>query len=418
MFRPWWFPEYWPQDQKKFDAILALISDVFQQYNYEHIWTPAVEPVEILKRGGDIVDKQVYGLYGLAQWSEDTKEYALHFDLTIPLARYILDHRQELSFPFKRYQMQPVRRGERTKRWRFKEFWQFDVDVVRPSASNVGVRYDIETVAVLDHAMQKVTDTFGISLDRVCKIAHIGVTKSWLSSLGVVSNQDAVLWLLDNYFKFEPAIFEEKLAEHVSNEQLQAVLMLIATKDTSVLIWCDGYEDLQNILSGLTALGVTYEYDVCIVRGHSYYKGMVCEWFQRDDIALGSLAGGGRYDNVTDFIDPKQSFSWVGTSLWRFVYAAIDQINTLSQTDSYLLLNFEETFEKIISLYTKFIADWKTVELYPTDAKFGKQLDYANKKWITHAVILWSDELARGIYKVKDLVTGDERIEQLATGNW
>lgn len=141
-----------------------------------------MEPVEILKKGGDVVDKQVFGLYGLAQGTDDVKEYALHFDLTVPLARYVLDHRQDITFPFKRYQMQPVRRGERTKRGRYKEFWQFDVDVVRPSASNVGVWYDMETVAVLSKAMQNVCNEFDISIDSVLKISHIGLTKAFLQS--------------------------------------------------------------------------------------------------------------------------------------------------------------------------------------------------------------------------------------------
>ncbi len=415
MLRPWWFPEFGPQDQKKFDAILEVITAVFQQYNYEHIWTPAVEPVEILKRGGDIVDKQVYGLYGLAQWSQDTKEYALHFDLTIPLARYILDRRQELSFPFKRFQMQPVWRGERTKRGRYKEFRQFDVDVVRPSEANMWVRYDIETVAVLDHAMQKVTDLFGLSINRVCKIAHIGVTKSWLNALSINDDNqmNAVLGLLDNYFKVDHEVFVQKLSDCVDENQKQAILDLIATKDTTILAWVDGYDDLQQILSWLTALGVKYEYDVCIVRGHSYYKGMVCEWFQADDMALGSLAGGGRYDKVTDFIDPKQSFSGVGTSLGRFVYLAIELMQHTATKESYLFVHFEETIHDILLLYRQFIAEGKIVELYPTGAKFGKQLDYANKKWISHAVILGEDELAQGVYKVKDLRTGEQTENKL-----
>lgn len=415
MLRPWWFPEFGPQDQKKFDAILAVITRVFEQYNYEHIWTPAVEPVDILRRWGDVVDKQVYGLYGLAQWPEDTKEYALHFDLTIPLARYILDHRQELSFPFKRYQMQPVRRGERTKRGRYKEFRQFDVDVVRPNTTNVGVRYDIETVAVLDKAMDAIETTFSLGIDRVCKIAHIGVTKSRLGMLGVdqEKQRDAVLWLLDNYFKFEKEVFEQKLSEVVNEQQKTAILDLIATKDISKLSWCEGYDDLQTILTWLTALGVHYEYDVCIVRGHSYYKGMVCERFQTDDVALGSLAWWGRYDNVTDFIDSKQSFSWVGTSLWRFVYAAIDRIQTTWSTESYFFVNFAETFNQILALYTQYWTEGKQVDLYPTPAKFGKQLEYADKKCMRYAVILGSSELAQGVYKVKDLLTGETNEHKL-----
>lgn len=168
-----------------FDAILETLTSVFKQYNYAHIWTPAVESVDILKKGGDVVDKQVYGLYGLAQGVEDVKDYALHFDLTIPLARYILDHRNDLNFPFRRYQMQPVWRGERTKRGRYKEFRQFDVDAVRPSETNIGTWYDTETVAVLSRAMEAVCKKFHITINSVLKISHIGLTKAMLQSFGV-----------------------------------------------------------------------------------------------------------------------------------------------------------------------------------------------------------------------------------------
>lgn len=413
MLRPWWFPEFTPQDQKKFDAILAIVTSVFEQYTYEHIWTPAVEPVEIIKRGGDIVDKQVYGLYGLAQWPEDTKEFALHFDLTIPLARYILDHRQELSFPFKRYQMQPVRRGERTKRGRYKEFWQFDVDVVRPSDANVGVRYDIETVAVLDRAMQQVIDTFDLKIDRVCKISHIGLTKSRLSSLGITDAQNTILGMLDNYFKVDPKSFVEKLTELTTPAQKEAILDIITTKDITKLAWCAGYDDLQAILAWLQALGVPYEYEVCIVRGHSYYRWMVCERFQRDDVALWSLAGGGRYDKVTDFIDPKQSFSGVGTSLGRFVYLAIERMSLKKETESYFFVHFTETLDQILALYNQFVRAWKKVDLYPNAAKFGKQLEYADKKGMRYAVIMGETELKQCIYKVKDLMTGEEEVVKM-----
>jgi histidyl-tRNA synthetase len=213
-----------------------VISKIFVQYNYEHIWTPAVEPVDILKRGGDIVDKQVYGLYGLAQGAEDTKDYALHFDLTIPLARYVLDHRNELSFPFKRYQMQPVWRGERTKRGRYKEFRQFDVDVVRPSETKIGNRYDAETVMVLDRAMQAVCDSFSLDIKRVLKISHIGLTKSRLTQLGCDDDMmQKVLRIMDDYYKFERSDFEQKMKEILGSDIANKIFAVIDSRSIETL---------------------------------------------------------------------------------------------------------------------------------------------------------------------------------------
>ena len=178
MYRPGGFMEYSPSDQRKFDKIIRIIKDVFEQHNFQHIWTPAVEPVDILKKWWDIIDKQVYGLFGLAQWVEDVKDYALHFDLTVPLARYVLDHRNELVFPFRRYQMQPVWRWERTKRGRYKEFWQFDVDAIWPSESNTGMWYDIETIYVLENAFKKVLGETGIKINYKLQLSHLLLTKN------------------------------------------------------------------------------------------------------------------------------------------------------------------------------------------------------------------------------------------------
>lgn len=320
-------------------------------------------------------------MYGLAQGVEDVKDYALHFDLTIPLARYILDNRNDLTFPFKRYQMQPVWRGERTKRGRFKEFRQFDADVTWPSESNVGVRYDIETVAVMSKVMDSVCREFNITINNVLKISHIGLTKSFLASFKLDEETiNQVLNLLDNYYKADHAAFVEKLSAVAPSNVCDAIYKLIETKDINLMKEYEKYDDMNAILNGLKGLNVPYEYDICIVRGHNYYRGMVCEWFEKEDVSFGSLAAGGRYDNITDFIDKKQSFSGVGTSLGRFVYLAIEKIGELPAQESYMFVNFEDTLPEVLALYNKFLSAGKIVDLYPTAAKIGKQFEYADKK--------------------------------------
>lgn len=409
MYRPGWFPEFNPEQQYVFDKIIATVTKVFEQYNFSHIRTPAVEPVEILKKGGDVVDKQVFGLFGLAQWVEDVKDYALHFDLTIPLARYILDHQQDITFPFKRYQMQPVWRGERTKRGRFKEFRQFDVDVVWPSKSDVGVWYDVETVAVMDKAMHTVCQEYSLPIDFIVKISHLGLTKEFLQNFDLEEDVlNNVLSLLDGYYKLDHATFVEKLSALVSADLVKKIEELISTKDISLMKEYASFGAMQQILQWLEKLGVSYEYDICIVRWHNYYKGMVCEWFEKWDVAFGSLAAGGRYDNITDFIDKKHSFSWVGTSLGRFVYLAVEKLQNIPKEESYMFVNFDETYNDILDLYAKFLATGKRCEIYPTAAKLGKQFEYADKRWISHVVILGEWEKNQGVYKIKDLASGEE----------
>ena len=252
MLRPWWFPEYTPSEQRIFDTIVSIFTKNFEKWNYQHIMTPAVEPVDILTRGGDIWDKQVYGLYGLAQGNTDTKDYALHFDLTVPFARYVLDHMNDLVFPFKRYQMQPVRRGERTKRGRYKEFRQFDVDTIRRSETDVGSWYDAESIIVSYQALQEVFATTWIQKNVIVKLSHIWITKKYLSSLGILDdNQLSVCKLLDDYFKMEHQAFVEKASAFADATSLQKIETLLQTHDYSLLASIEWFEFLDQTIKAL-----------------------------------------------------------------------------------------------------------------------------------------------------------------------
>ncbi len=408
MYRPWWFPERNPSEQVLFDRILATVQQVFEQHNYQHIRTPAVEFIDILKKWWDVVEQQVFGLYGLAQWVEDAKDYALHFDLTVPLARYVLDHRNDIVFPFSRYQMQPVWRGERTKRGRYKEFWQMDVDTIWPSDANVGTWYDVQSIYVMDKAMKTVADNFGVVIDKIAKISHLWLTKNYLKSLWLSEQHvNEACKILDGYYKKSHEENIKMLIENIGEESTNMIEKIIITKDRTLLSEIEWYQSLSNICNQLDTLGVEYEYDICIVRWHNYYSGMVIEWFEKNDITLGSLAAWGRYDNLTDFIDPKQSFSGVGTSLGRFVYLVIEKAQKIIKKDSYMFINFEDTYSDIIRLYKKFLDDGYSCEIYPTPAKLWKQFEYADRKWISHCVLLGSGEKEQGSATIKNMQTGE-----------
>lgn len=407
-YRPWWFPERNPQEQALFDKIIAKVQSVFEQHNYQHIWTPAVESIDILKKGWDVVEQQVFWLYWLAQWVEDTKDYALHFDLTVPLARYVLDHRNDIVFPFSRYQMQPVWRGERTKRWRYKEFWQMDIDTIWPSNTDVGVWYDVQSIYVMDKVMDTLTIEFGVHIDKIAKISHLWLTKKFLAHLWLDAEQIVTTCkILDAYYKKPHEETVQLLTNNIGSAATEKLVEVILQKDRHLLATIEWYEQFNQICEQLDILGVNYEYDICIVRGHNYYSGMVIEWLEKNDIALWSLAAWGRYDNLTDFIDPKQSFSGVWTSLGRFVYLLMEKINNIASTESYLFINFDDTKKDIIWLYQKFLAAWKKCEIYPTPAKLWKQFEYADRKWIQYCVLLWSGEKEKNIYTVKNLKTGE-----------
>lgn len=420
MLRPGWFPEYSPSEQKIFDIILNSIGHIFTQRNFDHIWTPAVEKNDILLKGGETVANEIFGLVGLKdfeKWELERakKDYSLHFDLTVPFARYVLDHTNEITFPFRRYQMQPVRRGERQQRGRFKEFWQCDVDCIWRSGTDVGHRYACETISTLQSALQSVLQSFSLSKKFTSHISHIGLTKSFLTTL--VDNDESLVQriseLLDKYYKREHSLFIEELTTLIGAERTALVETIILHKDYTVLETynTEAYTALHKTITTLQQLWAYVEYDITIVRWLWYYTDIVFETFFDDEISLWSICSGGWYQDFTKFIDPKQVFSGIGWSIWLSRLMEVIKENNQErsmQLESYLFLNFETTQTDILWLYQRFLSEWKTCEYYPTPAKFGKQLEYADKKWITHAIILWDGEKEENIYIIKNMKTGEQ----------
>ena len=182
--RPSGFVEYSPSEQRIFDQLINEIQNQFQLFWYTHIHTPAVESnTVLLSKNWEETGKQIFGLYGLAQWASDLKDYALHFDLTVPFARYVLDWENDLTFPFKRFQIQPVWRWERAQKGRYREFWQCDIDVIwRRDDEKTVLYYDGETILTLMHALDAVLDKLEVDDEAVFHI----------------SNRKLIIWLLND----------------------------------------------------------------------------------------------------------------------------------------------------------------------------------------------------------------------------
>lgn len=375
--------------------------------------TPAVEPVDILTRGGNIWDKQVYWLYGLAQGNTDTKDYALHFDLTVPFARYVLDHMNDLVFPFKRYQMQPVWRGERTKRGRYKEFWQFDIDIIRRSEISVWSWYDAESIIVCYQALQDIFLTMWIEKKIIVKLSHIWLTKTFLTTLGIEWNN--LYWLcslLDDYFKIWHTTFIEKALQYADSSVIEKVSHLLQTHDYSSLIWVEWYEQLHEIITQLKQYNVNVQYDIAIIRWHNYYTWAVVEFFLEDDMELGAIAWGWAYQWLTDFIDKKRSFSWVWCSISSRIMEVILSLWWWLQTqsESFLFIHFDDAKDATIRLMQQFHGAWKSCEFYPIANKLAKQFEYADKKWITHCVVYWAGEQEKKVFVIKNMKSGESYV--------
>ncbi len=444
------FPEFLPKEQKIFDELVKIIEKTYKTFWYIHIQTPAVERNNVLlAKSWDEVSKQIFWLYWLAQWCEnDKKDYSLHFDLTVPFARYVLDYENELIFPFKRYQIQPVWRGERQQKWRYREFWQADIDIVERmevwKASEEVWRekgeyiwHDIEVVWVLMKTLDNIFSKFKLSNKLILRINNKKIIQGLLEYLKKSGLKENVLeWLtglLDKYHKLSSKDFEYRLkkliidwwySENVAEKFVKLILDFIDWKFDIGLqsnkIFTEGISELDVVYSGVLRFlewfginRIEVVKDYSIVRWLDYYTWVVFETFIQWNESLGSICSGWRYDNLTGYIDSKKNyFNGVGGSIGvnRLFDWLKEQTNFWKYEEKYLFLNFGfwENFQKVFQLYTKFLKEGKICSIYPTPDKLKKQFKYADKAGYKYVVILGEDEIKQGVYKIKDLESGKE----------
>lgn len=403
---PSWFPEYSPNEQAVFDKINFIIEKHYKSFGYSHIYTPAVESNKVLlAKSGQETSKQIFGLYWLTQWWDDLKDYSLHFDLTIPFARYILDHEWELTFPFKRYQIQPVWRGERSQRGRFREFWQCDIDSVwRADSKDQMLFYDAETLVVIANIFEEIKEKYfkwkSISI-------HYNDRKFLAKLLDHYPNKSDLYNLFDKYYKIWADKFNEELINLIGEQEAKIIQQKLSNPEKN-----EELLEVENIIKKLNTQNLKIIFDPFITRGLDYYTGMVYETFFDDDMALWSISSGWRYENLTTYIDPKRNFSGVGWSIGisRLMALLFENWKWLEQSNTtHLCVNFAETFTDICNIANKLRSEWNNVEIYPSADKLGKQFGYADKKGIPNVVILWEWEKSDWIYKIKNMTTGEEK---------
>jgi len=428
MLKVGWFPEYTPSEQQVFDDIQLMITQSYRKFWYMHIETPAVEKNEVLLKWWESASKEVFGLYGMASWAEDLKWYGLHFDLTIPFARYVLDHQGELVFPFKRYQVQPCWRWERAQRWRYRQFVQWDIDAIwrQDTDETKYLFFDGELIYLLRATLETIRSKY---LPTIAIKTHINNRNilGWLLSYVTWWDRDkssAVSKLFDNYYKIEESEFFAKVEEYVWAEWLATIQSFIA-------LWIDELSenfieneefaqwvrDLKEVFTTLrmlnTNLWEVFIYDPFIVRWLDYYTGTVFENLIEWETALWSVCSWWRYANLTQSLDPKsQRFDGVGWSigvsrLFAIIQERIKDLDT--RKNGVVLVHFAETLPQIVKL-AQYLNGEKgiAVDIYPGPDKFKKQLGYADKLWVKKVIMLGEGELEKGMYVVKDMESGEQ----------
>ena len=422
MLRVSGFGELLPEEKIIEEKLFQIIKENYQKVGYTPIETPAVERNSVLTaKWWNEVSKQIFWLYGLAQGCEkDTKDYSLHFDLTVPFARYVIDHKSQLNFPFKRSQIQKVRRWERAQRWRFREFYQADIDVIwETNPDNNYIFYDAEIIFTLVNTLKQIFSTFNLEYSFKVKINNKKIITGFLKGIWLEDKITQITTIIDKKDKISPEEFTKLLQqEQLTPEQIDQIFTFISSdlENISQLSqepeFLAGIEELKEVLNYLGKLNIQeYEVDFGIVRGLDYYTGTVFETFIEEERSLWSIASGWRYENFTKFIDPKTNFSgvWGSIGVSRLESFLFEKITSSQKTTTeYLILNFPETTAKCLELFNKLLQQNKKVEFYPQPDKLKKQFKYADKKWIKYCIILGENELQENCYILKDMKTWNQ----------
>jgi histidyl-tRNA synthetase len=417
--------ELLPPQQLAFQHMLDTIRRGFERFGFLPVETPAFELTKVLltKSGGD-TEKQVYFVQStgaLKQTEGELPELALRFDLTVPLARYVAEHEHELNFPFRRYQIQRVYRGERAQKGRYREFYQCDIDVI--GKDTLPLAYDAEIPAVIHSIFRELAfGPFTIYLN------NRRLLRGLLAAFDVADgDQEKVLHEIDRLDKQPRADIEARLAGEGfgldarkvtqlldlmtgggdSRAQLEALRRLDRPNDAFVV----GLDELQRVYDGTLALGVPergLQINLAIVRGLDYYTGSVYETLLDDHPRLGSICSGGRYDDLAGHYT-KSKLPGVGISIGATrLFSQLLEMKLIGAARGAVAHVLVLAVEPTLALdCARIAAELReagvNVEVYGGDDKLGKQLKYADRSRIPLAVLYGSREKAAGVVKLKDL---------------
>ncbi len=415
--------EYLPHEQLQFNRLVDIIRRNFELYGFLPIETPSAERREVLTSKGG-VEKEIYALTRLAEAEDDeaATKGALRFDLTVPLARYVAMHERELAFPFRRYQIQRVWRGEtpQARKGRFREFYQCDIDIIGRDKLSYLAEAEIPSV------IYSVFKEMAIGEFRI-RINNRKVLKGLLQEFAVPEEKaGAVLRALDKADKEETEKIRAELQrEGMSRDAASRLLELIsgkkdplsALKDVKNEICMRGVQELKSVVEAVRQFGVpdsAFGVDLGVVRGLDYYTGTIYETTLVGAPELGSICSGGRYDDLaTYFTDTKLPGVGISIGLTR-LFSRLKEaglLQPLPRTPAEVLVTTMDPnrMEKYLALAAVVRGAGINTEVYLEPAKIDKQLQYANRKGFRVALIAGESEFGNNTVKVKNLATRDEQ---------
>ena len=410
------FMELLPNEQILFNKMKNTIQKTYESFGFLPLDTPIIEDAKILlaKAGGE-TEKQIY------RFMKGENDLALRFDLTVPLAKYVTEYYDKLSFPFKRYQIGKVYRGEKPQRGRYREFYQCDIDII--GDGELSVVNDAELASVI----YKTFLNLGFDDFTIC-INNRKILNGLFEGLNVKENSVEILRTIDKLDKIGPEKVRKELCEEISEDKVDTIMDFISISgnndekikaleeiNISNNTWNEGLKDLKEVVKFIRIFMVpeeNFKIDLTIARGLDYYTGTVYETFLNKYRNLGSVCSGGRYDNLTEFYSTRK-MQGVGISigLSRLFFQLTD--NNIISTDNQsiadvLVISMDNNYEKCAQIASTLRKNGLKVQVDFEDKKIAKKFKYADKLNINYVIVIGEDEIKNNVVTIKNMSTGEQ----------
>ena len=413
------FMELLPAQQQQLERMMDILRTTYSRYGFTPLDTPVIEASEVLlAKGGGETEKQIY------RFQKGDADLALRFDLTVPLAKYVALHGNDLAFPFRRYQIGKVYRGERAQRGRFREFYQADIDIIGDG------KLDITNEAEIPSIIYQTFTALGLTRFQI-RVNNRKILNGFYAMLGLTDRSGDIMRTVDKLDKIGLHKVRACLMDDVglTAEQAEEIMRFISITGSNdqVLSALEGYrsrhelfdqglDELTTVTRYLAAFGVpevNFAVDLTIARGLDYYTGTVYETTLLDYPEIGSVCSGGRYDNLAEYYTDRQ-LPGVGISigLTRLFYVLGEQglLNPSLPTApaDVLILPMTQDLTPAIQLATRLRGAGVRTQLYTEQKKFKAKMNYADKLGVPYVVFLGDDEIAAGLVACKDMTSGEQ----------
>ena len=429
--------DFFSLELKKRNYLLKVLRDSFKSFNFQEIQTPSFENLSTLTdKYGDEEDSLMFKILSsgekvkkadisslndgkLSKFANSISDKALRYDLTVPLSRFVQQNLNEITLPFKRFQTQLVWRADRPQKGRYREFLQCDVDII----GEKNFLNEVECIKVYDHVFEN------LGLPKLVLRINNREILEGISKIMNLESLSEISSTLDKSDKIGiDGVVDELSKKGMKTESIDKLIFFLNIKGSNKskidLVRkefnsknipsnaIDSIEEIINTCNQFKLNNIEIEFDLSLARGLGYYTGTIVEVSSPKDFSLGSIGGGGRYDDLVQKNNPKLSGFGISFGFDR-IFLILEELdlfpNLLDSSKSFLFLNFgTDKISNFIDSVNQLRKDGIVCEIYPVDVKIKKQLDYANKKGIDFVVIIGDDELKKDIFKVKDMSKGEE----------